>query len=64
MSQTFIICKEIRQVQGGFIVEVRWPFGPDVSGYGEVICRTFSEVIDLLRKATIFEKGSTEEVPR
>lgn len=45
-----ILCKEVRKVRGGFIVEVRYPFGPDMP-YGEVICKTFEEVVELLKLA-------------
>jgi hypothetical protein len=44
---TVIVCKEIRRVRGGFIVVIRWPFGPDMP-YGEVICKDFDEVVRLL----------------
>lgn len=47
-----VICKEIRKVGGGYIVECRWPYGPEPCGYGEVICRTWQEVIELLTKAS------------
>ena len=46
-----IICKEVRRVGNGFIVEVRWPYGSEVIGCGEVVCRTWREVIELLTKA-------------
>ena len=46
-----IICREIRKVKGGYIVECRWPYGPEPSGYGEVICVTWQDVIELLTKA-------------
>ena len=52
---TLLICRQIRHVQGGYIVELRWPYGPDVGGYGEVICETLDEVFDLLRKADVEE---------
>jgi hypothetical protein len=48
---TGVICKEIRCVQGGYIIELRWPYGPEPGGYGEVVCDTFDEVIALLREA-------------
>ena len=50
---TNIMCKEIRQVSGGFIVEARWPYGPEPSGYGEVICKTIDDVCDLIRKTAV-----------
>ena len=52
---TLVICREIRHVQGGYIVHLRWPYGPDVGGYGEVICETLEEVFDELRKADVVE---------
>ena len=45
-----IICMMVKKVEGGYIVEARWPYGNDPSGYGEVICRNFDEVVDLLKK--------------
>lgn len=45
------ICTKIRKVKGGFIVNLRWPYGPDPGGYGEVICKDFGEVIEVLREA-------------
>ncbi len=50
-----IICKEIRQVSGGFIAELRWPVGNTPSGYGEVICKTFEELIKLLKEAAFLD---------
>lgn len=47
---TCTMVKEIRKVTGGYIVEARWPYGPDPGGYGEVVCTTFKEVVDLLKK--------------
>lgn len=47
-----IVCREIRKVKGGYVVEVRWPYGDNPSGFGEVICRDFAEVVELLRKAS------------
>ena len=52
---TNIICKEIRQVPGGFIVEMRWPYGPEPCGHGEVICLTFEDVVILLKKGVVDE---------
>jgi len=45
-----ILCQEIRRVQGGYIVEIRWPYGPEMP-YGEVVCRTLEEVFELLKSA-------------
>lgn len=53
---TTIMIKEIRQVSGGFIVEARWPIGGDPSGYGEVICRTLEEVLQVVRKTAVPER--------
>ena len=50
---TLKICSEIRHVQGGYIINLRWPYGPDVMGYGEVICRTLDEVFRFIEKADI-----------
>ena len=47
-----VICKEIRQVEGGWIVECRWPYGGIPAGFGEVVCTTWDEVVDLLTKAS------------
>lgn len=48
---SIVICKEVRQVTGGFIVEVRWPYGGEPTGFGEVVCKTWPEVIELLSRA-------------
>ena len=44
------ICQEIRHVKGGYIVEVRWPYGPAMP-FGEVVCKTLEEVFALLKDA-------------
>lgn len=48
-----IICTEIRHVKGGYIVCLRYPYGGEFVDYGEVICKTFEEVIEFLKKADI-----------
>jgi len=54
MSESNVtLCKEIRHVPGGYIVEAPWPYGPTVMGHGEVICKTLDEVFQLLEKADI-----------
>ena len=53
---SLVLVKEIRQVRGGFIVEARWPYGPNVSGYGEVICNTLEEVFELIRQCALKER--------
>jgi len=50
---TNIMVKEIRQIPTGFIVQARWPIGPEPSGYGEVLCKTLDEVITVLRRTTV-----------
>jgi len=47
--KTNILCKEIRQVATGFIVEAQWPTGGEPGGYGEVICKDMEEVIRVLK---------------
>ena len=51
--RALVICKEIRQVGGGFIVEMRWPYGPEPAGFGEVVCKTWEEVVALLTRGVI-----------
>jgi hypothetical protein len=51
---TDIISTGIRKVTGGYIVNVRWPYGRDPAGYGEVICQTWEEVVALLTRAANF----------
>ena len=51
-----IVCNQVRKVNGGYIVEVRWPYGPEVMGCGEVVCKTWAEVVALLTKAACEEK--------
>lgn len=48
---TTIICKEIRTAVGGYIVELRYPYGGQPVGYGEVLCSTWEEVIRNLTEA-------------
>jgi hypothetical protein len=50
-----IVCREIRKVAGGFIVEVRHPYG-DKMPFGEVVCTSFEEVIDLLKRAALVKE--------
>lgn len=50
-----IVCREIRKVAGGFIVEVRHPYG-DKMPFGEVVCTPFEEVIDLLKRAALVKE--------
>jgi hypothetical protein len=59
---TLHVCKSIRKVGGGYIVEVRWPYGPDVMGHGEVVCKTWDEAVDLLTRAANEDaaKGESE----
>lgn len=40
----------IRRVEGGFIVEVRWPYGGEPIGNGEVVCTTFADAVQVLAK--------------
>ena len=47
------ICAGIRHVPGGYIVNIRWPYGPRVVGCGEVICKSLDEVFRLIKKADI-----------
>lgn len=56
---TAILCKKICQIPTGFIVEAPWPHGPGPSGYEEAICKTFNEVIDLLRRYAMPENESS-----
>lgn len=64
MADAFTICREIRRVTGGFIVELRWPYGGNPIGYGEVICTTWDEVEALLRRAGTVAGEEKPGVPR
>lgn len=46
------VCRSIRRVYGGYIVEIRHPYGGSYP-FGEVVCKTFDEVVELLRKASL-----------
>ncbi len=46
-----VICQEIRKVKNGYILDLRWPFGGEPMGYGEVICTDWGKVIELLTRA-------------
>ena len=48
---TVQICTGIRKVKNGYIVALRWPFGGEPMGGGEVICKTWQEVLDKLTEA-------------
>lgn len=52
-----IICKQIRKVNGGYILELRWPYGSEVMGHGEAICATWDEAIGLLSRAAGIPKA-------
>lgn len=53
---TLVICREIRRVKNGYIIELRWPYGNEPSGYGEVLCLTWDEVLKELSRAKDWEK--------
>lgn len=46
-----VICKEIRRVKNGYIVELRYPYGGDPSGHGKVVFHTWDDVIKALDRA-------------
>ena len=52
---------EIRSAGAGFILNLPWPYGPEVSGLGEVVCRTWEEAMQELRKP--FDHIIEEEEP-
>ena len=52
-SMKLTICQEIRHVVGGYIVEMRYPYGGTPGAYGEVLCRNLEEVFALIAKADI-----------
>ena len=54
------VCKSIEKVEGGFIVQVRFPYGL-YHNDGKVVCQTWAEVIDLLTKAANEEPEASEE---
>lgn len=56
-NATLTLCRSIRQVDGGFIVEARFPYATDIP-YGEVICLTLEDVFALLKKCAILEAES------
>jgi len=63
LSDHVTICREIRKVRGGYIAELRYPYGGNPSGYGEVIYRTWGELLDGLSKAAdeideVLDEGS------
>ncbi len=46
------ICKEIRKVQGGYVIEgLRWPYGDDPATNGTTLCLTLQEVCERLYNA-------------
>jgi hypothetical protein len=44
-----VLVRSVRKVQGGYIVEARYPYG-NTSPYGEVICRDLQEVFALIER--------------
>lgn len=56
-----VICTKVEKVGNGYIVQVRWPYGPEVMGYGRVICTTWQQVVDLLTQANLFEGTESTE---
>ena len=40
----------IRKAGNGYIVEVRWPYGPSPLGCGELAVMSFAEAVELLAK--------------
>ena len=45
-----VLVKQVRRVTGGYIVEARWPVGDSPGAYGEVICRSMDEVLEVLKR--------------
>jgi len=56
------ICGGIRVVQGGYVVELAWPHGGEPIGYGEVICTTWSDVLNKITAAAGNTRKQREEV--
>jgi hypothetical protein len=53
----------IRAAVGGYIVEVRWPYGGSVMGNGEIVCPTFDEAVThLARHLNIPELGIGQKI--
>ena len=46
-----MICTGIRKVRGGYVVLLRWPYGGEPMGSGEVVCKTWDEVLEKLTEA-------------
>jgi hypothetical protein len=59
---TLRICAGIRHVQGGYVVEMRFPYGGEMP-YGEVICRTLEDVFELLERGDIDPIHRKEAAP-
>jgi hypothetical protein len=53
------IAATIRSAKGGYVLGLRWPYGPSVIGLGEVVCRTWEEAMQKLRES--FEPAIKEE---
>lgn len=52
---------EVREAERGYVVSAPWPHGRDPSGLGEVVCRDFGEVVDLLRQVFRPAKAASGE---
>jgi hypothetical protein len=46
-----IVCQQVRKVTSGYIVEVPWPYAGSPLVPGEVVCKTWPEVVTLLTRA-------------
>ena len=53
------VCRSIRRLPGGYVVEVRHPYGVAYP-YGEVVCHDFNAVVALLRAAALEKEGASD----
>ncbi len=51
MADNYIVAQRIEKMPGGYLVRVRWPYGPSCMEFGQVLYSTWKEVVELLTKA-------------
>jgi hypothetical protein len=50
-GNSFIVAECVRVAGGGYIANLRWPYGPQVCGTGEVVFTKWTDVLIALSKA-------------
>lgn len=56
-QDNYIVADKIEKMPGGYVVHVRWPYGPSVMNCGPVVCATWAKAVALLTKAAGVERS-------